>query len=84
MNLGTRFYSTILFSMVVAVLVFTLGDYQITNASQDPQNPGSSGSSSNIQQNSLDQTSFFLPFNSGVADQSTNEKTYSSEALPFP
>ncbi len=89
MNLGIKFYSIILFSIVVSFLVFTLGDYQIINASPDPQTPDRSGSSSSsssssVQQNPPDQTTFFLPFNSGIADQSTNEKTYSSEALPFP
>ncbi len=83
MYLEIKFYGIVLCSILVAVLVFTLGDYQIINASPYPFLTGSSSSSS-MQQDSLDPTTFFLPFNSGIADQSTNEETYSNEPLPFP
>jgi hypothetical protein len=84
MDLEYQFYSIVSFSIIAAVLVFTLGDYQIIHASQDYSSTATDSSSSSVQQNSPDQTTFFLPFNSGIADQSANERTYSNEALPFP
>jgi hypothetical protein len=71
MNQGFLFHSIIL--ITIAILIFHLEDFQNINALKPNNN----------KDNSTDST-FPLPFNSHIADQSIHEKEYSSNIIPFP
>lgn len=72
MNQMLAFHSIIL--ITVAILILNVENYQNINADRD----------SNNRDNSTDSSSLFLPFTSHIADQSINEKEYSSNIIPFP
>ena len=71
MTKGFLFHNIILITIVI--LIFHLEDFPNINASKPNNN----------KDNSTDST-FFLPFNSHIADQSIHEKKYSSGIIPFP
>ncbi len=71
MTKGFLFHRIILITIVI--LIFHLEDFPNINASKPNNN----------KDNSTDLT-FFLPFNSHIADQSIHEKKYSSGIIPFP
>ncbi len=71
MNQGFLFLSIIL--VTIAILIFPLEDYPYINASKTNNNKG----------NFTDST-FALPFNSHITDESFHEKKYSSNIIPFP
>jgi hypothetical protein len=71
MNKGFLFHSIIL--IAIAIVILSLEDYPNIYASKTHNN----------KYNSTDST-FFLPFNSHIADQSIHEKKYSSNIIPFP
>lgn len=72
MNQGLAFYSIILITLVMIISNFE--NYQNINAAGDSIN----------KDNFTDSTTLFLPFTSHIADQSINEKEYSSNIIPFP
>ncbi len=71
MNREFTFYNAIL--LMIAFLIFTSGNYTIIDASKHNNSSG----------NYKDST-FFLPFNSHIADQSFNENRHTSDLIPFP
>ncbi|HXS60491.1 MAG TPA: hypothetical protein VN703_06735 [Candidatus Sulfopaludibacter sp.] len=71
MNTTSSYYN--IFLIMVAILMFTTGGFQNSNASKVDTNK-------DISQDFV----FSLPFNSHIADSSNNLKTYINDIIPFP
>lgn len=79
MNRGITFYSII--SMLIAIIIFAIGNYQIINASTNNKNQDNS----NNKDKSKDMP-FLLPLTSHSSDQSDNGKKniFRNDIIPFP
>lgn len=79
MNRGITFYSII--SMLIAIIIFAIGNYQIINASTNNKNQDNS----NNKDKSKDMP-FLLPLTSHSSDQSDNGKknNFRNDIIPFP
>ncbi len=92
MNRGITVYNVI--SLLIAIIIFTIGNYQIINAStnnKSPDNSNNKDKSKESQDNSNNKDKskempFLLPLTSHSSDQSDNGKknNFKNDIIPFP